>query len=86
MAKFGVKHNRRAHVKDEDVNISEDGMTYHMIAKILGISVQEVKNIENSALRKMRIPNATNKELREYLKIGVTPEGSSEGNLWMLQE
>ncbi|MCD6435694.1 MAG: hypothetical protein J7L15_04840 [Clostridiales bacterium] len=81
MAKFGVKQNRRIHIKDEDVNISADGMTYHMIAKILGLSVQEVKNIENSAIRKMQIPNIKNKELREYLKISITPNASSESGM-----
>lgn len=81
MAKFGVKQKRRTHIKDEDINISEDGMTYHMIAKIMEISVQEVKNIEASAIRKMKKPNIINKALREYLKISDCETVSSEYNL-----
>lgn len=81
MAKHGIKQNRRIHINNDEINISTDGMSYHMIAKILNISVQEVKNIEASAIRKMKIPNAINKELREYLKISCAPDVSSENEL-----
>ncbi len=81
MAKYGVKQKRRIHIEDKDVNISDDGMSYHMIAKILGLSVQEVKNIEASAIRKMQIPNELNKELREYLKISHRPNETSADGL-----
>jgi len=81
MAKIGTKQKRRIHIQDSEVNISEDGMSYHMIAKLLNLTVQEVKNIEASAIRKMTIPNETNKALREYLRTHLNPEGSSESGL-----
>lgn len=81
MAKFGTKQKRRIHIEDNEVNISDDGMSYHMIAKILGCTVQEVKNIEASAIRKMQVPNDTNKELREYLKISLAQVQSAENGL-----
>ena len=68
------KQNRRVHIQDDEVNISEDGMSYHMIAKILGISVQEVKNIEYQALRKLKTPNEKNRKLRDYLMTKLKPE------------
>ncbi len=66
---YKLKTKRRSRkVEEEDINISEDGMSYHMIAAILMISVQEVKNIEASALRKIKIPSEPNRKLRDYLK------------------
>ena len=72
------KERRTRQVKDEDVVISEDGMSYHMIAKILDISVQEVKEIEASAIRKMKTPTEQNKKLREYLRLNLRPREEIE--------
>ncbi len=81
MAKLGTKQKRKIHIQDDEVNISDDGMSYHMIAKIFNLSVQDVKIIERSAIRKLQIPNQKNKKLREYLKMSVSPDESSERGL-----
>jgi len=49
-----------------------------MIAKILDISVQEVKEIEASAIRKMKTPTEQNKKLREYLRLNLRPREEIE--------
>ncbi len=68
------KQNRKIYINDDDINITEDGMSYHMIAKVMGLSVQEVKNIEASALKKLKIPNEKNKKLHNYLNIRLHPD------------
>lgn len=68
------KERRTRQVKEEDINISEDGMSYHMIAAILNISVQEVKMIELNALRKIKTPTEANRKLRDYLKLNLSQE------------
>jgi DNA-directed RNA polymerase sigma subunit (sigma70/sigma32) len=54
--------------------ITEDGMSYDMIAKVLNISVQEVKNIEARALKKLKIPTDKNKKLHQYFNIRLRPK------------
>ena len=56
-------------MKREEKEVTEDGLSYQEIAAILGLSAQEVKNIENTALKKLRTPNETNKKFREYCNI-----------------
>ena len=72
------KQNRKIYINDDDINITEDGMSYHMIAKVMGLSVQEVKNIEASALKKLKIPNEKNKKLHNYLNIRLHPDAYIE--------
>jgi DNA-directed RNA polymerase specialized sigma24 family protein len=52
----------------ESTEISGDGMSYHEISNILGISVHEVKKIEYRALMKLKKPNEKNKKFLRYLK------------------
>jgi len=72
--KMGVKRGtkrgsyKRAQMKretqdSEDIN---DGMSYEEIAKVLHITPLEVQRIEKIALKKLKLPNATNKEFHKY--------------------
>jgi DNA-directed RNA polymerase sigma subunit (sigma70/sigma32) len=45
-----------------------EGMSYEEIAKVLGISKNKVKNIEERALKKLKVPTEKNKRFWEYLK------------------
>ena len=57
--------------KAEEKSIQGDGMSYQDIAKVLGISILEVKKIERSALKKLSVPNPKNKRMRDYHNIDL---------------
>jgi len=42
-------------------------LTHKQIAEVLEISVQEVRKIEKTALRKIKAPNKKNRILKDYL-------------------
>jgi len=48
-------------------------MSYEEIAEKLGISVKEVKDIEQSAFRKLRHPKV-GKKMKEYLGISLSAD------------
>ena len=48
----------------------EDGMSYQEIAELMNLTVKQVKDIETTALKKLRTPTAKNKGLRNYDNIG----------------
>ena len=60
---------KRSQEKKEIKEISNDGMSYQEIATIMGISPSEVKEIEQRALKKLRVPSVLNKMLKTYHKI-----------------
>jgi DNA-directed RNA polymerase sigma subunit (sigma70/sigma32) len=57
----------------ENAHITEDGLSYQEIAKILGLTVGEVKKIEHEALLKLRKPSTLNKDLHRYWNITLRP-------------
>ena len=60
---------KRAEMKREQKDITEDGLSYQEIAVILGITAGEVKKIETAALKKLKRPGGINKVLYDYCKI-----------------
>ena len=50
----------------ENVEITEDGLSYQEISKILEIPEGEVKKIERRALMKLKAPNALNKKMHNH--------------------
>ncbi len=64
---------KRSTEKRKQKEINEDGLSYQEIAAILGITSNEVKQIEQRALKKLRIPGGINRGLFVYDKIGHTP-------------
>ncbi len=48
-------------------NIPEGGMTIEAVAKELGLTVRQVKALENSALKKLSAPTKANKKFRDYI-------------------
>ena len=48
----------------------EDGMSYSEIAELMDLTVQQVKDIEKTALKKLRVPTDKNKDLKVYANIG----------------
>jgi len=66
---YKMRKNQRG--KEE---FHEDGMSYQEIAELMNLTVQQVKDIENTALKKLRVPTDKNKVLRRYAQISDTPE------------
>lgn len=60
---------KRAEMKRELKEVTEDGLSHQEIAVILGISSSEVKRIEEQALKKLRRPGGINQSLWDYIKI-----------------
>ena len=63
----------------DNVSITEDGLSHREIAKILGTSAFEVKEIERMALKKLKIPNEKNQKLHRYWGIDLQPNDTKEG-------
>ena len=67
----GNKRGPYKRVQDKkNVEMSEDGMSYQEIARVLGISVLEVKKIERRALQKLQAPGGQNGKLHKYWDKG----------------
>lgn len=58
----------------DDAAITEDGLSYQEISKILDLPIHVVKRIEVDALRKLQAPTAKNKSLHKYWNIGLKPK------------
>jgi len=56
----------RTQSKRAKKEITLDGLSYQEIGVILNLSVDEVKTIEQQALKKLRLPNNLNKKFRNY--------------------
>ena len=71
---------KRAQLKREIQKNStpEDGMTYIEIANIMNISIAEVKQLERTAIRKLKKPTPLNQKFHEYCNISLRSESSSE--------
>ena len=52
--------------RTDNADITEDGMSYEEISKILGISKREVRRIEREAIQKLQEPSKINKKLHRY--------------------
>jgi DNA-directed RNA polymerase sigma subunit (sigma70/sigma32) len=59
---MSIPANQTKVVKNPNIH-----MTYKEISEVMGISVQEVKDLEKSALKKMRHPRVGQK-LKKYIK------------------
>ena len=59
----------RSKMKREQKEVTEDGLSYQEIGAILGISSFMVKQIEQTALKKLRRPGGINQNLWDYCKI-----------------
>lgn len=62
----------------QEASITEDGLSYQEISKILNIPIHVVKRIEIDALRKLQAPTEKNKKLHKYWNIGLKPVDSTE--------
>jgi len=76
-----MANERRTQKADmlDNVSITEDGQSHREIAKILGTSAFEVKEIERMALKKLKIPNEKNQKLHQYWGIDLQPNDTKEG-------
>ncbi len=57
----------------DTASITEDGLSYQEISKILDLPIHVVKRIEVDALRKLQAPSNKNKELHKYWNLGARP-------------
>lgn len=72
-----TKTKTRKELKSEMLDaasITEDGLSYQEISKILNIPIHVVKRIEIDALRKLQAPTEKNKTLHKYWNIGEKPD------------
>jgi len=56
---------KREITESEDI---QDGMSYDEIAKIIRVSPVEIRRIEKIALKKLKLPNKTNKVFYDYVE------------------
>ena len=62
----------------ENAEISKDGLSIPEVAKLLGLTVAEVRKIEKEALRKLKKPTDKNKALHEYWNISLVGQPIEE--------
>ncbi len=61
----------------DQAQVTEDGLSHHEIAKIMDISVAEVRKLEKSALSKLKTPTLMNQDLYSYWNLGLKPEDTT---------
>ncbi len=76
MPQISMKELKRKRL--ENAQITDDGLSYAEISKILDIPVYQVKKIETDALRKLQKPTKLNKKLHEYWGINFMPDPELE--------
>jgi len=58
---------KRCQSKRQKKNITEDGLSYQEIARIMDIPASMVKEIERKAFKKLLLPTDKNKKFRKYI-------------------
>ncbi len=62
----------------ENISANEDGMSYDEIAKIMDLTVQQVKILERSALKKLKTPTTLNQKLYDYWGQGTRGKNKND--------
>ena len=78
MAKL-KKWNKKEQEQTQEAGVEGAGMSFEEIAVELNMTVPQVKMIFVRAMKKLKLPNATNRELWEYDNISNNDTDSDMG-------